>query len=100
MPVKTEPRKKMREEFGITMTGREDVPVAVFVLCIEAAAFAIAPGVPIPAILLILVMSNPSPALTVLIVVSATTGLILSTLMAQLQSRRTPQEAAPVFVPA
>ena len=92
--------------FSCTMLGLAlslvfpSIPVAIFVLCIEAAAFAIALGVPLSAILLILVMSNPSPALTVLVVVSTTTGLILSTLMSQLQARRTPKQAAPVVVPA
>ena len=92
--------------FSCTMLGLAlslifpSIPVAVFVLCIEAAAFAIALGVPLSAILLILVMSNPSPELTVLVVVSTTTGLILSTLMSQMQARRTPKQAAPVVVPA
>ena len=83
--------------FSCTMLGLAlsmvfpSVPVAVFVLCIEAAAFAIALGVPLSAILLILVMSNPSPELTVLVVVSTTTGLVLSALMTQMQARRTPK---------
>ena len=65
------------------------VPVAIFVMCIEAAAFALALGVPLTAIILIIVMSNPSPALIVLIVISATTGLVLGALMEQMKARRT-----------
>ncbi|MDD1652107.1 MAG: hypothetical protein LUO86_03620, partial [Methanomicrobiales archaeon] len=75
-------------------------PVALFVMCIEAAAFALALGVPITAILLIIVMSNPSAELTVLIILSAVTGLILGALVKQMGARRTPNQAAPVAGPA
>ncbi|MDD1654671.1 MAG: hypothetical protein LUO91_03070, partial [Methanomicrobiales archaeon] len=76
------------------------VPVGLLVMCIEAAAFALALGVPITAILLIIVMSNPSAELTVLIILSAVTGLILGALVKQMGARRTPNQAAPVAGPA
>jgi H+/Cl- antiporter ClcA len=75
------------------------VPVAMFVMCIEAAAFALALGVPLTAIVLIIVMSNPSPELIVLIVISATTGLVLGVLMEQMKARRTQNQATPVAGP-
>ena len=92
--------------FSCTMLGLAlslvfpSVPVALFVMCIEAAAFALALGVPITAILLIIVMSNPSAELTVLIILSAVTGLILGALVKQMGARRTPNQAAPVAKPA
>jgi hypothetical protein len=70
------------------------------VMCIEAAAFALALGVPITAILLIIVMSNPSPELTVLIILSAVTGLIIGALVKQMGARHTPNQATPVAGPA
>jgi H+/Cl- antiporter ClcA len=92
--------------FSCTMLGLAlslvfpSVPVAIFVLCIEAAAFALALGVPLSAILLILVMSDPSPQLTVLVVTSATTGLVLGALVTQMKARRTPKQSTPVAEPA
>jgi H+/Cl- antiporter ClcA len=92
--------------FSCTMLGLAlslvfpSVPVALFVMCIEAAAFALALGVPITAILLIIVMSNPSPELTVLIILSAVTGLILGALVKQMGARRTLTQATPVAAPA
>ena len=71
-------------------------PVAIFVMCIEAAAFALALGVPLTAIILIIVMSNPSPELIVLIVISAATGLVLGALMEQMKARRIKNQATPV----
>jgi H+/Cl- antiporter ClcA len=91
--------------FSCTMLGLAlslvfpSVPVAMFVMCIEAAAFALALGVPLTAIVLIIVMSNPSPELIVLIVISATTGLVLGALMEQMKARRTQNQATPVAGP-
>jgi len=91
--------------FSCTMLGLAlslvfpSVPVGLFVMCIEAAAFAIALGVPLTAILLIIVMSNPTPQLTVLVVISATTGLVLHALMKQARVRRAPKQVSPVAVP-
>ena len=68
-------------------------PVGIFVMCIEAAAFALALGVPLTAIILIIVMSNPSPELIVLIVISATTGLVLGALLEQMKARRIQNQA-------
>ena len=76
------------------------VPVGIFVMCIEAAAFALALGVPLTAIILIIVMSNPSPELIVLIVISATTGLVLGALLEQMKARRIQNQETPVVGPA
>ena len=51
------------------------------------------------AILLIFVMSKPSPELTVLVVTSATTSLVLGALLKQMKARRTQNQAAPVSGP-
>jgi H+/Cl- antiporter ClcA len=73
------------------------VPVAIFVLCIEAAAFALAMGAPLTAILLVLVVSNPGSAMMVLVVTSATTALILGSLLTQARTRRA--QATPLGEP-
>jgi len=86
--------------FSATMVGLAlslvfpGVPVAVFVLCIETAAFALALGAPLSAILLVLVISAPGPHMTVLVVVSATTALVISAVITQLRARRTPPVTA------
>ena len=77
------------------------VPVTIFVLCIEAGAFAIALGAPLTAIILVLVVSNPGSIMITLVATSATTALVLSALITQMRSRRTPpKQAAPVAHPA
>ncbi|MDG6258194.1 MAG: chloride channel protein [Methanomicrobiaceae archaeon] len=53
------------------------VPVAICVMCIEAAAFALALGAPLTAILLVVVIGTADPAMTVLLVLSAVTAMIL-----------------------
>jgi len=45
-------------------------------------------------------MSNPSAELTVLIILSAVTGLVLGALVKQMGARRTPTQATPVAGPA
>jgi H+/Cl- antiporter ClcA len=75
------------------------VPVAIFVLCIEAAAFALALGAPLTAIILVLVVSNPGSIMMVLVATSATTALVLGALMTQLKARRTPKTPLPVAQP-
>jgi H+/Cl- antiporter ClcA len=70
------------------------VPVALFVLCIEAAAFAFALGAPLTAILLVVVVSNPSPSLVALIVTSAVTALVLGALLKPILERRLRKGAA------
>jgi H+/Cl- antiporter ClcA len=76
------------------------VPVTIFVLCIEAGAFALALGAPLTAIILVLVVSNPGSIMMVLVATSATTALILGALMNQMKARRTPKTAMPVAQPA
>ena len=75
------------------------VPVAIFVLCIEAAAIALALGAPLTAILLVVVVSTPTPQMTGLVVTSAVTALILGALVTQMRARRTPTRATPVAEP-
>jgi len=89
--------------FSCTMLGLAlslifpSVPVTIFVLCIEAAAFALAMGAPLTAIILVLVVSNPGSAMMVLVVISATTALILGSLLSQAKARRA--RAAPMGEP-
>ncbi|MDD1664533.1 MAG: chloride channel protein [Methanomicrobiales archaeon] len=92
--------------FSATMVGLAlsllfpGVPAGIFVLCIEAAAFALALGAPLSAILLVMVVSGPSPAMIILVVISATTALVLGGFFTQLKARRTPKRAVPVAQPA
>lgn len=53
------------------------VPVAICVLCIEAAAFALALGAPLTAILLVVVIGTADPTMSVLLALSAVTAMIL-----------------------
>jgi H+/Cl- antiporter ClcA len=76
------------------------VPVGIFVLCIEAAAIAFALGAPLTAILLVVVVSTPSPSLTALVVTSAVTALVLGALLKPIMERRTHNGAAPTSGPA
>ena len=91
--------------FSCTMLGLSlsllfpSVPVAIFVLCIEAAAFALAMGAPLTAIILVLVVSNPGSAMMVLVVISATTALVIGALLPQLRARRTRKQDTPVAEP-
>lgn len=54
------------------------IPAAVFVLCIEAGALAVAMGIPLTAILLAALLSGADQEMTVLLVFSVATGLLLS----------------------
>ncbi|MDD1634517.1 MAG: chloride channel protein [Methanomicrobiales archaeon] len=76
------------------------VPVTIFVLCIEAGAFALALGAPLTAIILVLVVSNPGSIMITLVAISATTALVLSALMTQIRARQTPKRPSPVAQPA
>jgi H+/Cl- antiporter ClcA len=76
------------------------VPVTIFVLCIEAGAFALALGAPLTAIILVLVVSNPGSIMMALVTTSAATALVLGALMTQMKARRTPKPATPVAQPA
>jgi H+/Cl- antiporter ClcA len=76
------------------------MPVGIFVLCIEAATIAFALGAPLTAILLILVLSSPSPYLAALIVTSVVTALVLGALLKPVLERRTREKPAPEARPA
>jgi H+/Cl- antiporter ClcA len=71
------------------------MPVGIFVLCIEAATIAFALGAPLTAMLLILVLSNPSPYLAALVVTSVVTALVLGALLKPVLERRTREKSAP-----
>jgi H+/Cl- antiporter ClcA len=64
------------------------VPVGIFVLGIEAAAIAFALGAPLTAILLVVVLSAPSPYLTALVVTSIVTALVFGALLKPIMERR------------
>jgi len=69
------------------------IPVGIFVLCIEAAAIAFALGAPLTAILLVVVVSTPSPSLTALVVTSAVTALVFGALIKPVMERRIHEKA-------
>ncbi len=54
------------------------VPIAIFVLCIEVAAVALALGAPLTAILLVAVVGTANQNMSVLLVVSAVTAMLLA----------------------
>jgi H+/Cl- antiporter ClcA len=65
------------------------IPAAVFVLCIEAGALAVAMGVPLTAIVLVALLSGADQDMIVLLVFSVATGLLFSAeAMKRLQARR------------
>ena len=65
------------------------VPAAVFVLCIEAGALAVAMGIPLTAILLVALLSGADQDMIVLLVISIATGLLLSAeAMKRIEARR------------
>jgi H+/Cl- antiporter ClcA len=76
------------------------IPVGIFVLCIQAATIAFALGAPLTALLLILVLSNPSPYLAALIVTSVVTALVMGALLKPVIERRLREKAAPAAVQA
>lgn len=71
------------------------IPVGIFVLCIEAATIAFAFGAPLTAILLVIVLSNPSPFLAALVVTSAATALVFGALLKPIMEQRTREKTAP-----
>lgn len=81
--------------FACTLTGLAlnlvipGIPAAVFVLCIEAAALAVAMGIPLTAILLVVVVSGADQDMVVLLVISIATGMLLSAeAMKRIEARR------------
>jgi chloride channel protein, CIC family len=75
------------------------VPVAIFVLCIEAAAIALGLGAPLTAMLLVVVVSAPSVPLTALIVTSAVTAMVFGAIMKERVARRNRKKIQPVARP-
>jgi H+/Cl- antiporter ClcA len=76
------------------------VPVAVFVLGIEAAAIAFALGAPLTAILIVTVLSAPSPYLAALVVTSVVTALVFAALLKPVMERRNRNKEASLPGPA
>lgn len=81
--------------FACTLTGLAlnlvipGIPAAVFVLCIEAAALAVAMGIPLTAILLVVIVSGADQDMVVLLVISIATGMLLSAeAMKRIEARR------------
>jgi H+/Cl- antiporter ClcA len=70
------------------------VPVGIFVLGIEAAAIAFALGAPLTAILLVLILSAPSPYLAALVVTSVVTALVFGALLKPVMDRRNRKKEA------
>ena len=70
------------------------IPVGLFVLGIESAAIAFALGAPLTAILIVSVLSIPSPYLTALIVTSVATALIFGALLKPVIERRNRKKEA------
>jgi H+/Cl- antiporter ClcA len=75
-------------------------PVAIFVLCVEAATIAFALGAPLTAILLVVVLSSPSPYLVALVVTSVVTALVLGALLKPVIERRAREKATSAAVQA
>lgn len=64
------------------------IPVGIFVLCVQAATIAFALGAPLTSILLVFVLSNPSPYLAALVVTSAVTALVIGALVKPVMERQ------------
>lgn len=75
--------------FGLLLPG---IPVAVFVLCIEAGAIAVTMGAPLTAILLIAVVGTADQDTIVLLVLSVATVLLLSAEAMKRLAARRPEE--------
>ena len=69
------------------------IPAAVFVLCIEAGALAVAMGIPLTAILLVALISGADQDMIVLLVLSIATGLLLSAEAMKRIAARRPKES-------
>lgn len=70
------------------------IPAAVFVLCIEAGALAVAMGIPLTAILLVALVSGADQDMIVLLVISIATALLLSAEAMKRLAARSPEEGA------
>lgn len=71
------------------------VPAGIFVLCIIAAVFTVALGVPLTAILLVAVMGAADQTMTVLLVISSAVALLIGIAVRERQAERSAGTAAP-----
>jgi H+/Cl- antiporter ClcA len=76
------------------------VPVGIFVLGIEAAAIGFALGAPLTAILLVVVLSAPSPSLVALVVTSVATAVVFGAILKPIMERRNRKVEASTTGPA
>jgi H+/Cl- antiporter ClcA len=65
------------------------VPVGIFVLCIMAAVITLALGVPLTAILLVIVIGTTNQEMMALIVLSSVVALIIGMTVRQTREKRT-----------
>jgi H+/Cl- antiporter ClcA len=64
------------------------IPVGIFVMCLEVAVITLALGVPLTAILLIMVVSSTNQYMTSLLVISAVVALVLGIALRELREKR------------
>jgi H+/Cl- antiporter ClcA len=70
------------------------VPVAIFVLCLMAAVITLALGVPLTAILLVIVIGTTNQEMMALIVLSSVVALIMGMSVRQIREKRAAGKAA------
>jgi H+/Cl- antiporter ClcA len=68
------------------------IPVGIFVMCLEVAVITLALGVPLTAILLIMVISSTNQYMTSLLVISAVVALVFGIALRELKEKRTGKE--------
>ena len=68
------------------------IPVGIFVMCLEVAVITLALGVPLTAILLIMVISSTNQYMTSLLVISAVVALVLGIALRELKEKRAGKE--------
>lgn len=64
------------------------IPVGIFVMCLEVAVITLALGVPLTAILLIMVISSTNQYMTSLLVISAVVALVFGIALRELKEKR------------
>jgi H+/Cl- antiporter ClcA len=64
------------------------IPVGIFVMCLEVAVITLALGVPLTAILLIMVISSTNQYMTSLLVISAVVAMVLGIALRELREKR------------
>ncbi len=68
------------------------IPVGIFVMCLEVAVITLALGVPLTAILLIMVISSTNQYMTSLLVISAVVALVFGIALRELKEKRAGKE--------